>query len=719
MRKVILLILSIISIILEANAQNVDFNQQKYWYLRWRLKNYFMVVGPNYGQSIPAGIRNRFVGDKPGPNLASASLSFGDDPNYLATYIGVLATEYHLLNNNNQDVSETVRELYYALNAINRLDNCEAQYPWNQSQNKLDGKCSRGDVQLGFVQQYYNQLNKNLNSFNPLSNPGDPTGVEIIYRDNYVFPDPEDKRTGMMSQDHISSIFMGLAFVTKFIPSSVTYNGMNLKQEAQNICFRIWSYMKNDNWDLTNPENNHIDNDVGGDPLPYAYGFTRAALFIDPNHSADYLTHIAQIAPLKAVWDEIGLLALTPSSLDICQKLIALGYNNNFCDNTGNTWIVNKLAAVGNSWENVGGPLCFVPGITCTQYLINLHSTSYGWQAYYPLIHSVLHNTVKSTANSTIEADLNSMPCSGHWAHGNPQQGVSAGWATSHKYQSPPSDNLLGEGGAVQGEYTGLEYMLLFNMYCIQQNGNYLSNYHKVLSEEVHVTQNQPTVVPFPLPPYLIVEGGEPGTAGGIQAIPKTIHAFDKVTSTSTIANRNISGTYFSYSVLLGTIVTITVSNNFETGANVTYKAGESINLLPGFKVKNGAYFHGVIDPLNCNSTGANYSRISAPPVLNEVNTLDTELLSKQENLSFLDEYKIFPNPTTGKFTLKYAQQNSTGNIQLELLTVTGESIYNNSLSSSTNKFSTEIDLVNFPKGIYLFRLIDGEQIKNAKIVVQ
>jgi hypothetical protein len=39
-------------------AQNAEFNHKKYWYLKWRLKNYFMVEGEGYGKILPMGIRN-------------------------------------------------------------------------------------------------------------------------------------------------------------------------------------------------------------------------------------------------------------------------------------------------------------------------------------------------------------------------------------------------------------------------------------------------------------------------------------------------------------------------------------------------------------------------------------------------------------------------------------------------------------------------------------
>lgn len=48
----------IMFITLTTVAQDANFNLKKYWYLRWRLKNYFMVEGEGYGKTLPIGIRN-------------------------------------------------------------------------------------------------------------------------------------------------------------------------------------------------------------------------------------------------------------------------------------------------------------------------------------------------------------------------------------------------------------------------------------------------------------------------------------------------------------------------------------------------------------------------------------------------------------------------------------------------------------------------------------
>jgi hypothetical protein len=111
MRKIIvigLLFLFNSNISLEGQVA-LSTNQAKYWHYRARLINHFLVIGPNQGESLPAGIRNQ---------TNSSIADWGDGPVYLGYYIGVLATEYRLLLQNNKNTDQTLTKLYYAINAI-------------------------------------------------------------------------------------------------------------------------------------------------------------------------------------------------------------------------------------------------------------------------------------------------------------------------------------------------------------------------------------------------------------------------------------------------------------------------------------------------------------------------------------------------------------------------------------------------------------------------
>jgi len=107
--KILLIIVCNFFLLIFVNAQSNQLNLDKYWHYRYRLVNQFMVVGGGKGQSLPATVRNKY---------GSGILDWGETPRYMGWYLGVLATEYRLLQNNGQSVERTLTELYYALRAI-------------------------------------------------------------------------------------------------------------------------------------------------------------------------------------------------------------------------------------------------------------------------------------------------------------------------------------------------------------------------------------------------------------------------------------------------------------------------------------------------------------------------------------------------------------------------------------------------------------------------
>lgn len=709
-------------------AQNSNTNQErlkKYWYLRWRLKNYFMVVGDCYGCSLPASIRNnwaepQFINNE---QYWSSGMKFGDAPNYLSSYIGILATEYKLLSDNNQYNSETLRELYYAIKAINRLDECEAQYPWNKNTNNLDGLCSRGDVDTGFVRSHYNELNQNLGNFNPLSQ-GDPLEVKIgsNYDYNKDISNNDDQEAGIMSQDHISSMLVGLALVKKFIPSGTTYNGMDIHDEAKQITKRIIDYMQRCNWHLENPEGAKILEGWGSKAWPYSYGFAKAATFIWPQHAADF----AGVIPLsnKVTWDAIATAYLDLT--DFCTILGNNGVDVGECENSRNAWIILNLAAVGNSWETVPvevslitipalAPLaaaCLLPGLDCSQGLIWQHAKVYGWEAYYPLLHATLHNSGCLTSRSQIEADLNSMPCTGHWGDMGP-----AGWSAPNKYHQIPAENNIGDPGFA-GQYSGLEFMLLHNLYYLHGNnkdseGNTLPQYQNLM--DITLDNDFPYV--FIIPPATPVMLGSHVT-------PFTVNSFS----------------------------TITYDKIVNPTGEVTFRAGKSIEFPVGFEVKLGGKFEATIDPFSCSSN--TYARLANDST--QADSSDTkkgdkgpdnsndDFLYGMQNLPFksnryvpvepvkeepvvqtkLAEIEktvnsdtspigINPNPSrSGVFQLSISDDSQP------LVTVynpLGEIVYYSFARSTQHT----IDISTQPKGVYFVKLRTAEKISVQKVVYQ
>jgi len=114
------------------NSENLnDANNMlvRYWYYRWRLQNDFLIIGDQPGYSIPAE-------DREGEEVHS--LRWGDGTIWLGNYICMLALENALIRYSNRyfDLKKNERELYYAMQAFNRLDEQgDTYYDADNSQN--------------------------------------------------------------------------------------------------------------------------------------------------------------------------------------------------------------------------------------------------------------------------------------------------------------------------------------------------------------------------------------------------------------------------------------------------------------------------------------------------------------------------------------------------------------------------------------------------------
>jgi hypothetical protein len=73
----------------------------------------------------------------------------------------------------------------------------------------------------------------------------------------------------------------------------------------------------------------------------------------------------------------------------------------------------------------------------------------------------------------------------------------------------------------------------------------------------------------------------------------------------------------------------------------------------------------------------------------------------------------VFPNPTSGKFTVS----SKTDINAVEVYNLLGERVYHG--ANFNGRTSTEIDLSNHSKGTYILNVHSGRKVYNCKIVVQ
>lgn len=318
MKKTILSIIYLL-IVISAIGQDYTTLHNRYWYYRTRLRNDFMKVGTSQGCSIPMGQRG--LGYEPlfdnydfsDPNDGTDA-QWGDAMGELGYYIGVLATEYRLLELNHQETDSVRYELYCALEALNRMDYYAEPYFTHAIANStnpqtfppsFDGFMLRDDVPIDFVQN-------NMKSFNYFGNKGFCSKVKIhtVYKssgngaqmqgETYYPPkitDPvghyEKNYAGSyISQDNWINCLVGLALVRKFVPPGANYknlsfmdgNGPDMNQEAFSIALRVMNYFKQDpTWNLKYPTGNFIGSDWGGIGTGLAFAHAEVLNKMDQN----------------------------------------------------------------------------------------------------------------------------------------------------------------------------------------------------------------------------------------------------------------------------------------------------------------------------------------------------------------------------------------------------------------------------------------------------
>ncbi|MBK9282832.1 MAG: hypothetical protein IPM51_00770 [Sphingobacteriaceae bacterium] len=123
------------------NSQPLTFEEnyrahKRYWFYRARVINDFMKIDNEQGNCIMLAERNyEYTGQEQKDQYNKYYSKVGPDQIDLTNmYLANLALEYKLLSRANQSTQETIKEIYYILKTLNRLDN-EADQFWEQ--NKL------------------------------------------------------------------------------------------------------------------------------------------------------------------------------------------------------------------------------------------------------------------------------------------------------------------------------------------------------------------------------------------------------------------------------------------------------------------------------------------------------------------------------------------------------------------------------------------------------
>jgi len=428
-------------------SQNDSINELKYLKYRERLK-YFVKPGINRGESHIAGIRNRF-------DMGADDLNFGQHSIYFGYYIGMLATEYKLNIDKNDTVSKNSKnELKLALlQYVDYLDKTENLLFNKNNENSFDGFFVRENVPCDFISNdsIFNYFNTNLKPENKLKFENG-----IYSFENLKYGEPAwvnkisecDSIPNIFSQDEAIGLLLGLALVYKCLPDTTFEN-----QLSKDIALKVITYIRNSSriygsfftprWLIYKPDGTRLKTSEGGLSWFYAHGFMRTATFFDKNYD-NLLKKITRYP--QELFFQFGQFLPGP--------------------NPDNTTMITTLAAIGDSWRATIPIIGLIIKINTTFFGIKSKTKNQDWETFYGLFWAFLHNKHEkvNTLLPKTKEQLNNAPFDGTYNYGNNNCPFNTGWASSYKWHHKKNtQNGINQG--ILGNYNGLDFMLLYNLY--------------------------------------------------------------------------------------------------------------------------------------------------------------------------------------------------------------------------------------------------------------
>ena len=616
-------------------------NDMKYWKLRGRLTgdymnrgiyNGFLSVGADAGQSIPSEKRiaqkNSWLwyfskdndpGEAVVPGPCNLQYNYTIDPTQndpingypkidsrdnqpytgvvdwggdatiqLGNYLGILATEWELLNRSGASTYATEEELYYALKAIERLDYyAENLYGISPA---LNGFLARDDVPDNFA---INKMGENFDlviseasCFKHIDNPTN-SQKEANDCDDKLY-NISKLRKNVMSQDQVIGLLTGMALVKKFIPTWVTFNNFNLRNMNKYSAILIMDYVQksqNTNyWFITDPDTKKVVC-RGAAAGIFSYPLAKLGKYITGNNYQNmpsltlgrdfwwlmvmyykanpagnigfsFIDFPTGPATILGVPISFTIFDPKPYTETLMLKLAALtgaASNQGALDYKGKKFIrdvsfVNKKEI----YDLLGSVMCgYEPYKSSTWWREQFNQQNCGCNCFQ------INNP---SGFLDCENYINNIAATyGPWNVINRWDNLTnndINDAVNDPSSNPPipTDNIYSVY-----EYSGMDYMLAYNLYRIKFFGyGYKSKIRKNISNATF--------------PYYFTPPGNSYLVGG-QQYPLEHKAVFSIESSNTILNQD---------------------------AKVYYFAGSEIKLKPGFHAKPGSFFYANIRKYDC-----------------------------------------------------------------------------------------------------------------------
>ncbi|MBK7692672.1 MAG: T9SS type A sorting domain-containing protein [Bacteroidetes bacterium] len=657
-------------------------NDMKYWKLRGRLTgddnnkdvyNGFMTVGSGTGMSIPSEIRhpidrrsfwmydpsltdlycqnqhlfgvqtwakygNLPIGDfsavidntfqhiiDPRDNKEVFGVQdFGDNPLIsIGQYLAVLGTEWRLFKREGVSTTETEREIYYALLALDRLDlKGEELYGITPS---LNGFLVRDDIPATFE---LNNAGKNIDLVASFASSPTANGGPKEVDGDCELPGTFNKYAAAMSQDEAYGLLFGCAMLNKMLTynNQAVYNNVNLKTWNAEIVGRIINWIKNGSlapgyWILADPANK-LPVCRGPMSLFYSFPLARIANIITGQNVSNGVSNSLGFVLWQTLKNTYGAnnfdatISLNiPAALQNLLNLDAYEYilvpgNQNFSHKSAyNVSMFLRLLTSSKTAARPGPPFFDFNG----KYLTNTISQTY-LKNVYDLAGAAMSNYNPVHTSTWWYNEFKEMKCgcnciqnfnpNAYWGcleykNTNGIMADKGRWNLQDRWANPVYAEPT---SPIMDEFPGLDYMLGYNLY----KYNYFNSGYRNKIRRNITNANYPWVFPGynQIPAF---------TIGGVQN-PLEVKSVFSLEAGNT---------------------------NLQSDAKVYYFAGSDIKLTPGFHAKPGAVFAAKIQEFDCSPN--NY--LIGPMEVVAYKTEDT--LTGTTFLDFIDTVEVFQEEDT------------------------------------------------------------------------